>query len=139
MTLSKADQYVEDYKRFEEYKEPSAPSFDIDGVPKVIVDTRQGDLLFNSNHLKKEHALDLAQWIIDTYSVPEEPKPDWRIPVNGKVYKAKAGDKVILIVDAPKTTAVRCRDDYVLGYDRFPFYCSKGTSDYDIVGFWEET
>jgi hypothetical protein len=70
MKLSKADQYIEDYRKFEEYKEPHSPSFDIDGVPTVVVSAKCGDLLFNSSRVNKEHALAFAQWIIDTYSVP---------------------------------------------------------------------
>jgi hypothetical protein len=138
---SKADQYVEDYKKFEECKEPAAPIFMVEDLPAATVSAKQGNIIFISSHLRKEHALAFAQWIIDTYSVPAEskPKPDWCTPVVGKVYKTKGGDSVEVIDIHEGNVLVRAEDgSYTLSYDAFPRLYLKASSYFDIIGFWED-
>jgi hypothetical protein len=98
MKLSKADQYVEDYKKFKECKEPEILGFCVEETRATVYS--DGAIVVHSfGYIQKEHALAFAQWIIDTYSVPEETKPvqeepklDWSIPVVGMVYITRAWD-----------------------------------------------
>ena len=71
---SKADQYVEDYKKFKECKEPEILDFCIEET-RATVYLDGAIVVHNFGQIKKEHALAFAQWIIDTYSVPAEPEP----------------------------------------------------------------